>query len=162
MEDKLKENSSSNKFNYPDQYEMLSVETAFSYLDLARDGHGSLFKPDNYYGFKALLVLKCGIDIDYVFGNSFKENIDEVKKHKVNSNLSFEELEKEVEKRIAEEIKQEERQKSVNEAIERYNKLNIIKKALLSISKKDPSDDYLKDKSVDEINKLFETPSKKR
>ena len=102
MEDKLKTNVNPKGFHFPNQYETMSVKTALNYLDLARDGHGLLFSPNNYYGFKALLVLKCGIDIDYVFSDSYKEDEDEISSHMSTSQLTIEELEKEVKKRIYE------------------------------------------------------------
>ena len=109
MKDKLKNDASPNGFHYPRQYETMSVATAFGYLDLAKDHHGYLFTPDNYFGFKALLVLKCGVDIDWVFSNSFVEDINEVEKHITKSKLPPEELEKEVEKRIMEQQQNEEK-----------------------------------------------------
>ncbi len=128
MEDKLKTNVNPKGFHYPNQYETMSVKTALRYLDLARDGHGLLFSPDNYYGFKALLVLKCGINIDYVFSDYFKEDEDEISSHMSTSELTMEELEKEVKKRIDETEKRLEKEATIKAARERYSKLNLFKR----------------------------------
>ena len=78
MEDKLKENVNPEGFHYPSDYETMSVDTAYEFLDLARDGHGMVFEPDSFAGFQANLVLKCGVDIDYVFGDDFVSDKEEM------------------------------------------------------------------------------------
>lgn len=109
MKDEFNKDVPPNGFHYPSQYNTMSVPTAFSFLGLAKDHHGYLFTPDNYSGFKALLVLKCGVDIDWVFSNSFVEDINEVEKHITESNLSPKELEEEVKKRIMKQQQKEEK-----------------------------------------------------
>ena len=111
--DKLKDGIPERGYHSPREYETMSIETAFRYWDLSDlDNLGYVFEPDDIRGFQALLVLKCGVDIDYVFSDLFTEGIynhdkesktakiEEVKRHLSNSSLTKEELEKEVQRRI--------------------------------------------------------------
>ena len=154
MEDKLKDGVSSGSFLFPYQYETMSIETALKYLDLSEDGHGFLFVPDDFNGFKALLVLKCGVDIDYVFSDTFIPDAAEIKKHISPSQLTKEELEKEVKKRIQQD---EEKQISISSAKKRYAQLSAIRKLLQQIMGKSPKASLFDGKSAREIDELYPT-----
>ena len=155
MVDKLKENVNKKGFHFPCQFETMSVETAFDYLEASRDGHGYLFEPDNYYGFMSLLVLKCGIDIDYVFSSEFIEDIEEVKKHTKISNMTLEELQKEVGKRIEECSQRMARRYAIMNAIDRYNNLNIIERISQILVGNKLNDGSFEKKTTKEINELY-------
>lgn len=159
MENKLKDGFNEKNFVHPDGYETMSVKKAIEFLDLARDGHGALFEPDDYSGFKALLVLKCGIDIDYAFGDSFKEDIDEIEKHEKPSNLSPEELKEEVKKRASayqQEMKEKDRKDAIAAAKVRYRKLSPWKRMSHFIHGTSAKNSYLEGKTVHEIDDMYE------
>lgn len=155
MEDKLKENVNPEGFHYPSDYETMSVDTAYEFLDLAKDGHGMVFEPDSFAGFQANLVLKCGVDLDYVFGDDFVSDKEEVKKHMATSQLPHEELVKEVQERVNK-LEEERAKLYIQMFIDiKWNNLSKKEKFIQTLSGKRPTPGYLNSKSLDELMELY-------
>ena len=100
-------------FFYPDKLKSMPVKKALEYLAICRDGHDAIF--GDYVDFLVILVTKCDIDPDYVFSSDFKEDEEEINKHKLNGKKIDEE---ELKKKVAEYSKK--RQEWLDEEMKKY------------------------------------------